>query len=72
MVEENFKLVSTVIYYIFMKVMGKITTGYARAKDTKGNEVYGKKLIPYDKIKIFFSPKFLSKDKNKEQKAFVE
>ena len=55
-----------------MKVMGKITTGYARAKDTKGNEVYGKKLIPYDKIKIFFSPKFLSKDKNKEQKAFVE
>ena len=57
MVEENFKLVSTIIYYIFMQVMNKIMTGYTRAKDTKGNDVYGKKLIPFSKVKMFFAPK---------------
>lgn len=49
-----------------MRVMDKLMQGYARGKDPKGSDVYGKKLLPYSKVKIFFSPKLPTKEKNKE------
>ena len=43
--------------------------GYERAPDTKGNDVYGKKLYPYKNVKKFFKPAFTGtngKQKNQE------
>lgn len=55
-VVENFKIVATVLYYLFMQVIeNEITDGYQKEEDTPGNDEYSLYLIELDKVSIFFN-----------------
>jgi len=39
-VTNNFKVIATILYYIFMRVINKLLKSYERQKDKKGNDIY--------------------------------
>ena len=53
-VEENFKIVGSVLYYLFKQVMDTLTEGYARVPDEPGNDIYSKKVMKYREVARFF------------------
>lgn len=52
-VVENFKVVSTIIYYIFMQVINSLLKDYKRVADKKGADIYSLKLLPYKDVENF-------------------
>jgi hypothetical protein len=46
----NFKVVSTIVYYLFMQVMNSLLKEYQRKQDKKGDDVYSLKLLPYKNV----------------------
>lgn len=63
-VEENFKLVASVLYYIFMQVVDKMMENYERLPDKPGNDYYSDLVYKYSAIKKFF-------DKNEQCRNFI-
>ena len=57
------KFVSSIVYYLFMRVLNAKMKEYKRVDDTKGNDVYSLILNPYEDIQEFFKPTILGKDK---------
>ena len=54
-IAENFKILASVLYYIFMQVSHGKMLKYARQKDTPNNDIISKKLYQYAEIKPFFT-----------------
>ena len=52
-VVDNFKVVSTIIYYIFMQVINSLLKDYKRVPDQKGADIYSLKLLPYKDVETF-------------------
>ena len=65
-VVENFKVVSTIVYYIFMQVINSLLKDYKRVPDKKGADVYSLKLLPYKEVE-----EFLKGGGNQTQKIFL-
>lgn len=64
-IAENFKILASVLYYIFMQVSHGKMLKYARQKDTPNNDIISKKLYQYAEIKPFFTD-------GQDQKQFIE
>jgi hypothetical protein len=64
-VEDNYKVVSTIVYYIFMQVMNSLLKDYKRKPDPKGADIYSLKLLPFKEIESFM------KGRDKTQKLFL-
>jgi len=55
-VEENFRIVATVLYYLFMQVLeNEVMDGYQRDEDSPGNDIYSLRLIELEKVNPFFN-----------------
>lgn len=64
-IAENFKILASVLYYIFMQVSHSKMLKYARQKDAPNNDIISKKLYQYAEIKAFFTDGL-------EQKQFID
>lgn len=49
-VEENFKVLASILYYLFMQVLNAMMEQYERLPDEAGNDVYSKKMLAYPKV----------------------
>ena len=56
-IDENYKVIATILYYLFMKVLNHELIGYERAKDKRGNDFFSAKLLPYKDVALFFKSK---------------
>lgn len=54
-VRDNFKIVASVLYLMFMQEMHASMRSYERAQDRPGNEIISGKLYSYKQVAQFFT-----------------